>query len=317
MKIAFVGKGGSGKSTVSALFIKYLVTQGQKVAAVDADINQHLAEMIGADLRPELALYYGDNARELRTILQGTNQRIKSAERFVKTTPPGQGSHLIRLDDKDPIVSRYATKFSGNNYFMHTGTYDEAGIGISCYHSNLAVFENVLSHAVTGAHEWLVADMVAGTDAFAGALHVMFDAICMVVEPTPESVGVFRQFLNLAQKANVDRHVFAIGNKVMDDEDAGYLQGAIGAKLIAHLPHDNRLRKARQQGRGLERLSDEAGQQMELVKQTTQEAQPSANEQLHRLHGIHRRFAAQNSTIVKHGDLTSQIDTALRLVDNH
>ena len=43
MKIAFAGKGGSGKTTLSALFTRHLAAQGLPVVAVDADINQHLA----------------------------------------------------------------------------------------------------------------------------------------------------------------------------------------------------------------------------------------------------------------------------------
>ncbi len=42
MKIAFVGKGGSGKTTLSSLFIRHLAAAGAPVVAVDADINQHL-----------------------------------------------------------------------------------------------------------------------------------------------------------------------------------------------------------------------------------------------------------------------------------
>lgn len=42
MRIAFVGKGGSGKTTLSSLFIRHLAATGAPVVAVDADINQHL-----------------------------------------------------------------------------------------------------------------------------------------------------------------------------------------------------------------------------------------------------------------------------------
>ncbi len=50
MKIAFAGKGGSGKTTLSSLFVRHLAGQGLPVVAVDADINQHLAgqERMGA-----------------------------------------------------------------------------------------------------------------------------------------------------------------------------------------------------------------------------------------------------------------------------
>lgn len=49
MRIAFVGKGGSGKTTLSALLSRHLARSGAPVLAVDGDINQHLAEALGHD----------------------------------------------------------------------------------------------------------------------------------------------------------------------------------------------------------------------------------------------------------------------------
>ena len=46
--IALAGKGGTGKTTVAGLLIKYLVDQGKKpVLAVDADSNANLNEVLG------------------------------------------------------------------------------------------------------------------------------------------------------------------------------------------------------------------------------------------------------------------------------
>ena len=56
MRIAFVGKGGSGKTTVAAAFSRYLAASGRPVVAVDADINQHLAAALGYDGPPPRAL---------------------------------------------------------------------------------------------------------------------------------------------------------------------------------------------------------------------------------------------------------------------
>lgn len=47
MRVAFVDKGGSGKTTVAALFTRRLAGAGAPVLAVDADINQHLGEALG------------------------------------------------------------------------------------------------------------------------------------------------------------------------------------------------------------------------------------------------------------------------------
>ena len=52
MRVAFVGKGGSGKTTLSSLLVRHLAGEGLPVIAVDADINQHLAETLGAARQP-------------------------------------------------------------------------------------------------------------------------------------------------------------------------------------------------------------------------------------------------------------------------
>src|ERR1700757_961809 len=93
MKIAFAGKGGSGKTTLSSLFVRHLAAQGLQVTAADADITQHLAEALGASEPPPL----GAHLPEIKEYLRGTNPRISSAEAMVKTTPPGRGSRLLGL----------------------------------------------------------------------------------------------------------------------------------------------------------------------------------------------------------------------------
>ena len=49
MKIAFVGKGGSGKSSTSWLAVKTLENMGVHVLAVDADHNMDLTSNLGLD----------------------------------------------------------------------------------------------------------------------------------------------------------------------------------------------------------------------------------------------------------------------------
>ena len=42
MRVSFLGKGGSGKTTIAASFINYLNSINKQVLAVDADINVNL-----------------------------------------------------------------------------------------------------------------------------------------------------------------------------------------------------------------------------------------------------------------------------------
>ncbi|MBA3035671.1 MAG: AAA family ATPase, partial [Desulfobacterium sp.] len=46
--IALAGKGGTGKTTISGLLVKYLTSKGKTpVLAVDADSNANLNEVLG------------------------------------------------------------------------------------------------------------------------------------------------------------------------------------------------------------------------------------------------------------------------------
>ncbi|MFO7646432.1 MAG: AAA family ATPase [Desulfosarcina sp.] len=60
VSIAMAGKGGTGKTTVAGMLIKYLVSRGKSpVLAVDADANANLNEVLGLDVTDTLG-----NARE-------------------------------------------------------------------------------------------------------------------------------------------------------------------------------------------------------------------------------------------------------------
>lgn len=312
MKVAFVGKGGSGKSTVGSLFVRHLIENNQTVLAIDADINQHFAEMIDAPFMPEKAISNDANSADIRKYLLGTNKKIKDQGQFIKTTPPGTGSQLIRLHDNNPVIQRHTVPFSTSGYFMHVGTYEDDSIGTSCYHTNLAILENTVSHTLCDGSEWLVADMVAGTDAFAGPLYLLFDVIFMVVEPTPESVGVFKQFKKLAEAAGTFDRVYVVGNKIMDEDDGKYIQDAVGDKLVAALEYDPKLRKIRQRGGTIMDISAMTGQKLEAIQIFASQQVSDPNVSLTLLHDLHKRHAAEGYIVAEHGDLVHQIDKGFR-----
>ncbi|GDY51792.1 hypothetical protein SVIO_024150 [Streptomyces violaceusniger] len=90
MRTAFVGKGGSGKTTLSALFSRHLARTDAPVVAIDADINQHLGVALGLeeDELPEV-VPLSTRLGGIKEYLRGDNPRIASADAMVKTTPRG------------------------------------------------------------------------------------------------------------------------------------------------------------------------------------------------------------------------------------
>jgi CO dehydrogenase maturation factor len=230
MKVAFVGKGGSGKTTLAALFARHLVSREARVLALDADINQHLAEALGAD--PDRAAAWptlGEHLTALKDHLRGTNARISSAAAMVKTTPPGRGSRLLRPFVENPVFASCVGRVGGVDVAV-TGGFVEADVGVSCYHGKVGAVELILNHLVDTDDEYVVVDMTAGADAFASGLFTRFDRTVVVCEPTTRSVGVYRQYVGHAREFDVA--VCVVGNKVTGPVDRAFLRSHVGDALI-------------------------------------------------------------------------------------
>ena len=58
--IVTIGRGGTGKSSFTALMAKYFIEAGQSpLLLVDADPDQNLGEMIGVDLKEVRQIHDG------------------------------------------------------------------------------------------------------------------------------------------------------------------------------------------------------------------------------------------------------------------
>jgi CO dehydrogenase maturation factor len=240
MKVAFVGKGGAGKTTLTALFARHLAGRGNTVFALDADINQNLAAALGSDgSQPAL----GEHLDEIKAYLCGDNPRISSPAAMVKTTPPGRGSRLLRVVEDNPIWQRCLREVGGVRLAV-TGGFAEADLGVACYHSKVGAVELVLNHLVDTDDEYVLVDMTAGADAFASGLFTRFDRTFIVCEPTTRSVGVYRQYLDYAADYHVA--VSVVGNKVTDQADEAFLREHVGADLLACLRVSRHVRAAEQ-----------------------------------------------------------------------
>ncbi|HEY8978647.1 MAG TPA: ATP-binding protein [Streptomyces sp.] len=244
MKIAFVGKGGSGKTTLSSLFVRHLAACGAPVIAVDADINQHLGPALGLDEDRAAALpALGEHLPLIKDYLRGDNPRIASAETMIKTTPPGEGSRLLRVREDNPVYEACARDVEldgGAVRLMVTGQFTDADLGVACYHSKTGAVELCLNHLVDGPGEYVVVDMTAGSDSFASGMFTRFDITFLVAEPTRKGVSVYRQYKEYAQDFGVELKV--VGNKVQGPEDVDFLRAEVGDDLLVTVGHSDWVR---------------------------------------------------------------------------
>ncbi|MEV6946544.1 ATP-binding protein [Streptomyces sp. NPDC051172] len=280
MRVAFVGKGGSGKTTLSALFTRHLARSGAPVLAIDGDINQHLAEALGHDEDRLDAPPLGAHLPEIKEYLRGTNPRIASGAAMIKTTPPGRGSRLLRLLGDDELHARHVRRV-GDVPLMVTGEFDESDLGVACYHSKLGGVELYLNHLVDGPGEYVVVDMTAGADAFASGLFTRFDITFLVAEPTRKGVSVYRQYRDHAREFGI--RIAVIGNKVTGEDDLLFLKEQVGDDLLTHLVHSPWVRAA-EQGRtegGLDTLEPHNRHALTILRETV-DAHPRDWPALHR-----------------------------------
>lgn len=102
MKIAVVGKGGAGKTTVAGTLARALARQGQNVLALDADINPMLGISLGVGPEGTEALI------ALRQALDaGDGEHQPTAERMIDAfgadAPDGVRLVVVsRVDQYDP-----------------------------------------------------------------------------------------------------------------------------------------------------------------------------------------------------------------------
>lgn len=314
MKIAFVGKGGSGKTTASSLFAQYQ-SKTQPTLAVDADINMHMAELLsGKRPKKEQLISEKQPSQAIRTYLRGTNPRIATNAHFKKSTPPGSGSNLINItDSQDWLITNYAQKLDNNLSLITVGSYSEEGIASSCYHNNLSVLENILSHTTDDGI--IVADMVAGTDAFASTLFSQFDMLIFVVEPTARSLAVLEQYQHLAEHSGIADKLFVIANKIEHEDDYAFIASRINKnKIVGQISRSAHLLKVDkgQEMLNVDLLDTEDKEVLTTLTRLLKTYSISMQDRLPNLWKLHKIYVNQAFVKDRLGDLTVQIDPDFR-----
>ncbi len=222
MKFAITGKGGVGKTTLSALLAQAFSDRGRDVLAVDADPSPCLAGALGFPAELRLKLHPISEMDDL--ITERTGARPGTVGGFFTLNP--------RVDD---IPERFSVTYR-NVRLLEMGSVDMGGSGCICPES--AMLKTLFTHLLFRQDDILILDMYAGVEHLGRATVDFVDAMIIVVEPTRRSLGTAAQIKKLANDIGLQR-LALVGNKVRNEDEANFLrQETPGIPVLGLLPAD-------------------------------------------------------------------------------
>jgi len=220
MKIAISGKGGVGKTTLTALLSQVYAEKGYGVLAVDADPSPCLAGAIGVP--DELQAKLAPIAEMDALIEERTGAKPGTTGGFFTLNP--------RVDD---IPERFSVKYRGIQ-LLEMGSVDLGGSGCICPES--AMLKTLFTHLLFRKDEVLLLDMYAGVEHLGRSTVDFVDAMIVVVEPTRRSLGTASQIKKLAEDIKLTR-LWLVGNKVQNQEEINFLEANTpGIPVLGTLP---------------------------------------------------------------------------------
>lgn len=225
MRVAFVGKGGAGKSAIAGTLARQLARRGRRVLAADSDPMPGLAFALG---------------------LPSDDAPIPD-EAIAERPEGGEGPRFfLRAGlDAETAVERYAAAAPDGVRFLQFGKLrGHPGGVVRSQHA----FRQIVDE-LPGDRWDVVGDLPGGTrQAFFGWA-AFADTVLVVVEPTVKSLLSGRRLARLRDWDRGPARVLAVANKVRSDGDAELVADRTGLEVIAQVPYDEELAAAERAGR--------------------------------------------------------------------
>lgn len=226
MKIAISGKGGSGKTTVSAGLAFLFSQAGKSVIAVDCDPDMNLGFALGFS-HPEKIKPISE-MKEL--IAQRTESGLDKPTGYFKLNP--------QVDD---IPEKFCPQ-QNNIRLIVMGKVNKAGGGCLCPENTF--IKRLISHLVVNQKEVVVLDMVAGTEHLGRGTAGSVDAILVVAEPTLAGVNTAKHIRSLAEGLGIKK-IFFIANKINSQSDLDFINDTLGEKVMGRLWFNKNIQETR------------------------------------------------------------------------
>ena len=232
LKLAFGGKGGVGKTTVTALIARTIaaIEKETSVIAIDADPVANLAAGLGIDESQPIT-----PVAELSDLI---------AERT--GAQPGTMGGFFTLNPKvDDIPERFSIEKDGVKLLV-MGTVQTGGSGCICPEST--ILKALMNHLVLARNEVVVMDMEAGVEHLGRATSGSVDALVVVVNPGARSRKAADKIRKLGQDIGIQR-ILILGNRITCDEDKTLIEESMkDYEILGFLPENPEIIRSDREG---------------------------------------------------------------------
>ncbi len=226
MKIAISGKGGVGKTLLSAFLSHIFAESGYSVIAIDADPDANLASTLGFPHPEQIT-----PISELEDLIE---ERVG--------VRPGTSGAFFKLNPKvDDLPESYSVKMDGIR-LMSMGRIKRGGTG--CYCPEGALLQALVSHLLLQRDEVVILDMEAGIEHLSRGTTKAVDKLIIVVEPGRRSIETARTINELSKDLGLES-IGVVGNKIRNEADKEFIKSSVaGIEILGFIPYDPAISKA-------------------------------------------------------------------------
>ncbi|MBA3325842.1 MAG: AAA family ATPase [Rhodobacteraceae bacterium] len=227
MKIATVGKGGSGKTTVAGTLARIFAERGSRILAIDGDPNPNLALTLGMNRA---------DADRITYIPASIMQRGAEVDGVVMMQP---------TMSTDEIMRQFAAPAAENVDLIVMGKPAHGTAGTGCMCASHRAVRGLIAE-LTSIGEHTVTDMEAGLEHLKRGTARHVDMMLVVAEPYFRSLEAAKRTCELADELAIP-FVRVVANKVRSDADLAAIEtfcAQNGMEIIGVVPNDEAMMDA-------------------------------------------------------------------------
>lgn len=256
MKLAIVGKGGVGKTTIAAALSRIYADEGYKVLAIDADPDANLASALGIPM---------DEANKIVPLAE-----MKDLVQERTGAQPGYTGGFFKLNPKvDDIPERYAKEHSGVKLLV-MGAVKSGGTGCVCPES--ALLRSLLRHLIVDRDEVVIMDMEAGIEHLGRGTAESVDAFLIVVEPSLKSIQTAQSVIRMARDIGVKKFL-VVANKIGREKEVEQLKKSLlEGDFLGVISYNPEIQQADFEGKPAYEVSASFAEEIKNIKKKLEEA---------------------------------------------